>query len=96
MYHDCGVLFAQCEDNQKLHTMTHRIGRVISKRNKYGLLGNEKCFIRVQFDQKFDRLGNDKYEYQVNKDLFSSIIVGAFVRGAFEQVPEGLRPVNLY
>jgi hypothetical protein len=80
----------------KPEAMTHRIGRVIGKRNKYGFLGSEKCFIQVQYDQKFDRLGHDKHEYEVNKELFRSIIVGAFVRGAFQQAPEGLKPVNLF
>jgi len=76
--------------------MTHRAGKVIGKRNKYGMLGRKKYYISVQFDQKFDRQGHDKYEYEVDADLFNSIIVGAFVRGEFEQIPEGLRPVYFY
>ena len=76
--------------------MTHRIGKVISKRNKYGFLGSEKCFVKVQFEQKYDREGNDKFEYIVGKDLFQNIIVGAFVRGAFEQSPLGLKPLSLF
>lgn len=76
--------------------MTHRTGKVIGKRNKYGLLGRRKYFVSVRFDQKFDRLGRDKYEYEVDEDLFSAIIVGAYVRGEFQQVPEGLRPLYFY
>ena len=76
--------------------MTHRTGKVIGKRNKYGLLGRRKFFVSVQFDQKFDRLGRDKYEYEVDEDLFSAIILGAYVRGEFQQVPEGLRPLYFY
>lgn len=76
--------------------MTHRTGKVIGKRNKYGVFGRKKFFVSVHFDQKFDRLGRDKYEYEVDFDLFESIIVGAFVRGEFEQSPEGLRPVYFY
>ncbi len=76
--------------------MTHRTGKVIGKRNKYGLLGRRKFFVSVHFDQKFDRLGRDKYEYEVDEDLFSAIIVGAYVRGEFQQVPEGLRPLYFY
>ncbi len=76
--------------------MTHRTGKVIAKRNKYGLLGRRKYFVQVHFDQKFDRLGRDKYEYEVDEQLFNSIIVGAYVRGEFQQVPEGLRPLYFY
>ena len=76
--------------------MTHRKGKVIGKRNKYGVFGRKKYFVSVQFEQKFDRQGNDKYEYEVNADLFNDIVVGAFVRGEFEQVPEGLRPLYFY
>ncbi|MBT3244581.1 MAG: hypothetical protein HN352_15645 [Bacteroidetes bacterium] len=76
--------------------MTHRTGKVIGKRNKYGVFGRKKYFVSVQFEQKFDRQGNDKYEYEVNADLFNDIVVGAFVRGEFEQVPEGLRPLYFY
>ncbi len=76
--------------------MTRRTGVVIGKRNKYGLFGRKKYYISVQFEQKFNRNGVDKYEYEVNSELFSSIIVGAFIRGEFEQVPEGLRPLYFY
>ena len=76
--------------------MTRRTGKVIGKRNKYGVFGRKKYYISVQYDQKFDRQGNDKYEYEVDSELFTSIIVGAFVRGEFEQVPEGLRPLYFY
>jgi len=76
--------------------MTHRTGKVIGKRNKYGVFGRKKYFVSVLFDQKYDRLGRNKYEYEVESDLFESIIVGAFVRGEFEQAPEGLKPVYFY
>lgn len=79
-----------------LEAMTHRTGRVIGKRNKYGLFGRKKYFISVRFDQSFDRKGTDRCEYEVDSDLFNNIIVGAFVKGEFEQVPEGLRPVYFY
>ncbi len=76
--------------------MTHRTGKVIGKRNKYGVFGKKKYFVSVRFDQKFDRLGRDKFEYEVEADLFEDIIVGAYVRGEFEQAPEGLKPVYFY
>ena len=76
--------------------MTHRTGKVIGKRNKYGLFGKKKYYVCVQFDQKFDRLGKDRHEFEVDEDLFSTIIVGAFVRGEFQQAPEGLRPLYFY
>jgi len=76
--------------------MTHRTGKVIGKRNKYGVFGRKKYFVSVRFDQKFDRHGHDKYEYEVEADLFEAIIVGAFVRGEFEQAPQGLKPVFFY
>ncbi len=76
--------------------MTHRTGKVIGKRNKYGVFGRKKYYVSVQFEQKYDRNGRDKYEYEVNAELFNSIVVGAFVRGEFEQVPEGLRPLYFY
>ncbi len=76
--------------------MTHRTGKVIAKRNKYGVFGRKKYFVSVRFDQKYDRLGRDRHEYEVAADLFEAIIVGAFVRGEFEQAPEGLKPVYFY
>lgn len=76
--------------------MTHRTGKVIGKRNKYGILGKKKYFVSVQFDQKYDRSGRNQCEYEVDEDLFKSIIVGAFVRGEFQQAPEGLRPLYFY
>lgn len=76
--------------------MTHRTGKVIGKRNKYGIFGKKKYFVSVQFDQKFDRLGKNRHEFEVDEDLFNTIIVGAFVRGEFQQAPEGLRPLYFY
>jgi len=73
--------------------MTHRTGRVIGKRNKFGMLGRRKYYIMVQFDQSFNRGGENRYEYEVDSALYNSIIIGAFVRGQFEQVPEGLKPL---
>ncbi len=73
--------------------MTHRTGRVIGKRNKYGMLGRKKYFIVVQFDQSYNKVGQNQCEYEVDPDLFNSIIVGAFVRGEFEQAPDGLKPI---
>jgi hypothetical protein len=69
---------------------------VIAKRNQYGLLGRRKYFVCVRYDESFNRNGQNQCEYQVSADLFESIIVGAVVRGEFEQVPEGLRPVYFY
>jgi len=76
--------------------MTHMNGRVIGKRNKYGLLGQKKYYIQVQFDRSFSRDGKDRYEYQVKADLYNQIVIDAAVRGEFEQVPEGLKPVYFY
>jgi len=76
--------------------MTHKTGTVIGKRNKYGIFGMKKCYIQVQFEQKYDREGHNKCEFEVKRDLFSTIMIGAFVRGKFEQTPQGLRPASLY
>lgn len=76
--------------------MTHRRGYVIAKRNKCGLLGRKKYYVSVRYDECFNRSGQNQCEYQVSGDLFNNIIVGAVVRGEFEQVPEGLKPVYFY
>lgn len=76
--------------------MTHRTGKVISKRNKYGIFGRKKYYVSVQFDQKFDRSGRNRHEFEVDESLFQTIIVGAYVRGEFQQAPEGLRPLYFY
>lgn len=74
--------------------MTQKIGRVIGKRNTNGFL-TSKRYIQVQYDQKYDREGHDKFEYEVGKELFNNIIVGAYVRTTFQQTPLGLKPVGL-
>ena len=75
--------------------MTQKSGKVTGKTSKYGLLGKKKFYVKVKFDQSYDRMGTSSYNYQVDKDLFESIIVGAMVTGQFAQVPEGLRPLFL-
>ena len=76
--------------------MTNRKGKIIGKRNKYGLFGRKVYYIDVRFDQKYNYHGHDQFEYPVDSDLFEDVIIGAFVRGEFEQIPDGLRPLFLY
>lgn len=69
---------------------------MIGKRRKFGLFGRTNYFISVHYDENFDRLGHDKLEYQVEEDLFDDVILGAYVKGDFEQIPEGLKPMYLF
>lgn len=76
--------------------MTHRSGYVIGKRIKTGFLGKKSYFIMIKFDIAFTRKGENMHEYEVDKQCYENYIRGAFVRGEFDQTPDGLSPLYFY
>jgi len=75
--------------------MTHRSGYVISKRTKKSFL-TKKYLIKVRFDKAYDKNNNYEAEYEVDNQMYENIIIGAFIRGEFEQSPNGLKPIYIY
>jgi len=75
------------------HEIT-RPGRIVGKRNKFGLLGLKKYMVSVEFDEPFNKATGEKScEFQVNSAFYHDTVIGARVKGIFDQVPEGLKPV---
>lgn len=69
--------------------MARRSGRIIGKRQKNSLFGRNRYYIQVQFDQTMNRDGQYRNEYEVDASMYNNLIVGAYVSGDFEQVPQG-------
>ncbi len=72
-----------------------RLGKITGKRNKFGMLGFRKYLICVEFDEPFNRKTGEKtWEFIVSSGFYEDIVIGARVKGIFDQAPEGLRPVT--
>lgn len=54
-----------------------------------------KYLVSVEFDEPFNRnTGAKVCEFQVDSHFFNDTVIGARVKGVFDQVPEGLKPVT--
>jgi hypothetical protein len=70
-------------------------GYVINKFKKRGIF-SDKYYIVVKFEKPYNRLKKDEAIFHVNKDSYDNYIKGAFIRGQFEQIPEGMKPLYLF